>query len=304
MKIFALGATVVIAACAVPGGSGSTSTAGSSGGTASGGSTGGSAESDLGCAIGSCSLGRACNPGLATDPCSPQGLACSPDYTGASPTGALCELPGEYFECQPSVGCAAGGLECVGADDAGDPGGCLEPCTTTADCWDPLTVCTAPQAGAETFCLVNGCNDFWQTCSAASPAGNDGTCIYLYDDPQLGPQGACLQGGAVPSGGACNYYRAADAGLCEPQTVCMINAAAQNSGVCMAACDGVADGGPACAGVCVLTEPPAPPPAVSALDFTQGGGCATSCSASDPNCAAPLSCYQLGPTSSVSACLP
>jgi hypothetical protein len=302
MKTLALAAALALTACSSQIDNGTSSTAGGSSGAVTGGSGGGGCV-DAGCASGRCAVGDVCNPCLETDPCAAQGFACSPDYTGASVTGAFCELPGEYFDCLPSVGCASSDLQCIGAD-AGEPGGCFEPCTTTADCEDPLTVCTAEEVGEPKFCQWNTCSDFWQTCSAESTAGNDGTCVYLYDDPQLGPQGACLQGGSVPSGGDCNYYRAADAGLCTPGTVCIIDASAQNSGICLAACDGIADGGPACGGVCVLQEPPAPPPAVSALDFTQAGGCATACSAADPNCPNGLTCYELDATGTVSACLP
>jgi hypothetical protein len=299
MKSLSLVAVVALAACVAPGNQPSST---SSSGVSSAGSTGGA---DPGCASGSCAIGSVCNPDQDTDPCAAQGLACSPDYTGVSPTGAFCELPGPYFDCLPSVGCAAStpALQCLGADDAGDPGGCFVPCTTSADCWDPLTVCASMEAGGPTYCVLNSCDDFWQTCSASSVSGADGTCVYVYTDPQYGPQGACLQGGSVPNGGACNFYRGPDAGLCTPGTLCMIDAHADNSGDCMAVCDGVADGGPACAGDCVLSEPPAPPPAVSALDFTQAGGCGAFCSSSG-TCPSPLTCYDVGTTTDINVCLP
>ncbi len=301
MKTLSLATVLVLAACTTTPGPGDAD-AGSSSGAATGGSGGGGGCVDAGCVSGSCAVDSPCDPCLSPDPCAAQGFACTPDYSPDSLTGASCQLPGEYFDCLPSVGCATG-LQCLGAADGG-PGGCLEPCTTTADCWDPLTVCTAGEVGQPTYCQVNGCNDFWQSCSAEAVSGGDGTCVYVYDDPQLGPQGACLQGGSVPNGGDCNYYRAADAGLCTPGTLCIIDAAAQNEGVCMPACDGIADGGPACPGVCVLQEPPAPPPPISLLDFTQAGGCATACSQSNPDCPNGLTCYGLSATSSLAACLP
>jgi hypothetical protein len=231
----------------------------------------------------------------------PAGLTCTPDYTGVSPTGAFCQLPGPFFFCFPLPGCAPG-LTCVDADDAGDPGGCLASCTTTADCTDPLTACGPFEGSDQSFCLVNNCDNFWQACPASVPAGNDGTCVYLYTDPVDGPQGGCLQGGSVPNGGACNYYRSATASLCANGTLCMIDFSAQNSGVCFPDCDAVSDGGPACLADCVVQTPPAPPPAVSELDyFTQAGGCAQDCSESQ-SCPSSLSCQQVGP--GTAACLP
>ncbi len=83
----------------------------------------------------------------------------------------------------------------------------------------------------------------------------------------------------------------------------MINYPAGDTGICMAACDAVADGGPVCLADCVESAPPAPPPAISLLDFyTQEGGCAQDCTNSPTSCPADLSCIQVG--AETSACLP
>jgi hypothetical protein len=251
---------------------------------------------------GGVAFGTVCDPTALPDACLAAGLACTPDYTNVSPTGAFCELPGPFYNCFPSPGCA-GTLTCVDADpDAGIPGGCLASCTTTADCADPLTACGQLGGLGPRFCLVNNCSDFWQPCAASVDGGSDGTCIYLYDDPTAGPEGACMQGGAVPAGGACNYYRGAGSALCANGTVCMINFSAGDTGLCMASCDGVADGGPTCLADCVAAPPPAPPPATSLLDYyTHLGGCAQDCTSS-PTCPGGLTCQQVGPD--VFSCLP
>jgi hypothetical protein len=255
------------------------------------------------CVAGSCKTGSPCDPNLATDACATGGLACTIDYTDTSPTGAYCELPGPYFSCLPAVGCASSSLQCVGAD-GGTPGNCLAPCASTADCSDPVTFCAALVAEGPTYCLINLCIDFWQSCDASAPDAGDGTCVYLYNDPQYGPQGGCLQGGSVPATGACSYYRASGAALCAPGTLCMVDSSGANAGICMTDCDGVADGGPECTGVCVLQEPPSPPPAVSAIDFNQAGGCAVPCTSGGNGCPASLTCYEVGTGSGVYGCLP
>jgi hypothetical protein len=246
--------------------------------------------------------GSVCDPAVLPDGCLAAGLACTPDYTGVSPTGAFCELPGPFYNCFPSPGCA-GSLVCVDANqDAGVPGGCLASCNTTAEGEDPLTACGQLGGLGPSFCLVNNCSNFWQPCAASLDGGSDGTCVYLYDDPTAGPEGACLQGGAVPMGNACNFYRRPTASLCASGGVCMINYSAGDTGVCLGICDDVADGGPTCLADCVAAAPPAPPPATSLLDYyTQVGGCAQDCTAS-PTCAPGLICQQVG--AQVFSCLP
>jgi hypothetical protein len=265
---------------------------------------------DAGGQTGAFVVGSVCDPGTLPDECLVSGLACTPDYTDTSPTGAFCEIPGPFYSCFPppaGPGCAAD-LQCVDADvDAGIAGGCLQSCTTTADCADPLTACGHLGGLGATYCLVNNCSNFWLPCGASVDGGTDGTCVYLYDDPTEGPEGACQQAGSVPVGGACNYYRGApgetDGGLlCTNGSNCLIDYKDGDNGVCMANCDAYADGGPACLADCVLSLPPTPPPAVSLLDFyTQQGGCAQDCTTS-PTCPAGLNCQQVA--AEVFACLP
>lgn len=224
--------------------------------------------------------GSACDGFAQVDPCAGAGLACTPNLADG---GFTCELPGPLYACESSVGCVAPNLSCVS-------GTCLQSCKTTADCADPLTTCSSVgSAGA--FCLVNPCGGpdskgFWRACSAASGDGGDGTCIVLYQNPQGAPQGACQQGGTVPVGEACNFYRS-DAGnaFCAPGLMCMIDASGSNSGVCLPACDPFTPGlGPGCAAgsSCVATTLPLPPPPVSYSDFyDETGACAQSCTPGD-----------------------
>src|SRR5579863_10134590 len=109
---------------------------------------------------GSAVVGSVCDPTVQPDLCLSSGLACTPDYNGGSPTGALCQLPGPFFNCFPATGCA-GKLSCIEADDAGDPGACVATCTTTADCADPLTTCAQLGGVGPTYCLANSCSNFW-----------------------------------------------------------------------------------------------------------------------------------------------
>ena len=221
-----------------------------------------------------------CDPGLATDTCSTGGEACTPDYTSVSTTGFICQVPGPFFECIPEVGCAASNLQCV---DAGAGSFiCLQPCAATADCADPFTACGPLVAGGPSFCLLNECTDFWQPCSSESGDGGDGTCVFLEDDPKVGPIGLCLQAGPAAPNATCAYYRDAGAPECTGGTVCMVSGNLAQIGVCMTLCGDGLDGGPACGGTCVRAIPPAPPPPISAFDFFNPvGGCTSSCSSSE-----------------------
>jgi len=225
--------------------------------------------------------GSACNGFAPNDPCNSAGLACTPDLADG---GFSCQPPGPLYACDPNIGCSGPGIVCV-------QGTCLQRCKATADCADPLTTCAAIGLDAGSFCLVNPCGGpgstgFWQACNAASGDGGDGTCIVLYQDPRNGPQGACQQGGSVPAGGACNFYRSdAGASFCAPGLLCMVDASGDNAGICLPACDPFSPGlGPTCAAgsSCVPTTLPLPPPAVSYDDFyDETGACAQSCTPGD-----------------------
>ncbi len=226
---------------------------------------------------GSPRVGSVCDVNASVDQCSSAGLACTPTLVDG---GFICQLPGEFYGCDDSVGCASG-LACQG-------GFCLQACTTTADCTDPLTVC-AQYGSAGNQCLLNQCEGqeafgLWQACSAASQDGSDGTCVPL--DANAGPSG-CQQAGAVALGGACQFDRAdGGPGFCAVGLICMVDSAGDNRGICLSVCDGFGGGGPTCASgtSCVVTTLPLPPPAVSAVEYySDTGACAQSCvpSASD-----------------------
>lgn len=198
--------------------------------------------------------------------CQAAGLACTPELPSQTFT---CQLPGPFFVCDSSVGCAAG-LTCV-------DGECLQGCTSTADCGDPLTVCGTLEDGGASFCLVTQCGSpdgggFWQPCGDGG-----GTCVVL-GEFTFTLFGACLQGGSVAAGGNCEYYRG-DGGLCAPGLVCTVDAAGDNSGVCMPVCDPFFDGGPNCGAdtACAEFAIPAAPP-LSYFDYyNHSGVCAQSC---------------------------
>jgi hypothetical protein len=220
-------------------------------------------------------VGAACDVNAPSDQCASAGLACMPVLADA---GFVCQVPGEFYNCDPNVGCAPG-LGC-------QQGICLESCASTADCWDPLTVC-APFVNSGNQCLLNQCEGadgfgLWQACGASSPDARDGTCVPL--DANAGPSG-CQQGGTVPIGGACQLDRAdGGPGFCAVGLLCMVDAVGDDLGICLPACNGFGGEGPSCAGgsSCVPTTLPLQPAAVSALEYySLSGACAQSCTPSD-----------------------
>jgi hypothetical protein len=215
--------------------------------------------------------GSVCDPSAAIDQCASANLTCTPLLVDG---GFTCQAPGEFYQCDGATGCAAG-LSCLS-------GYCLQACGTTADCVDPLTVC-APYGSAGNQCLLNECEGqegfgLWQSCSAASADGGDGTCVPL--EAYAGNSG-CQQAGAVALGGACQFDRAdGGPGFCAVGLICMVDAAGDNRGICMEVCNAFGSQGPTCPGgtSCVATTLPFPPPAVSALDYySDTGACAQTC---------------------------
>jgi hypothetical protein len=220
-------------------------------------------------------VGAVCDVDAPTDQCVSAGLACMPVLADA---GFVCQVPGEFYSCDANVGCASG-LGC-------HYGICLESCSTTADCWDPLTLC-APYGNAGNQCLLNECegaNGFglWQACGASMPDAGDGTCVPL--DANAGPSG-CQQGGSVSLDGACQLNRGdGGPGFCAVGLLCVVDAVGDNFGICLPACNGFGGQGPSCgAGTsCVPTTLPLQPAAASALEFySLSGACARSCTPSD-----------------------
>jgi hypothetical protein len=260
--------------------------------------------------------GSACDSSAPFDPCAGAGLACTPTLADG---GFTCQPPGEFFNCQPDAGCAAG-LSCLA-------GFCLEACASTSDCFDPLTVC-APFLDAGSQCLLNECEQpggvgLWQACPSSVPDGGDGLCVPLGLLDPRGPASGCQQAGGVAAGGACQLYRAdGGPGFCGAGLMCMVEAAGANLGLCLPACNAFEPTGPACAAgtACVSSSLPLPPPAVSWADYDSlTGVCAQSCSLVDAGssagdagvadtgsgCPAPTSCVNGSVTqTAVDVCLP
>ena len=220
-------------------------------------------------------VGSLCDGNAPVDACSQVGLACTPLLVDG---GFTCQLPGEFYGCDDSVGCAAG-LGC-------HYGICLEACATTADCWDPLTVCE-PYRSAGNQCLLNQCEGahgfgLWAVCAAANPTGGDGMCVPL--DANAGSSG-CQQAGTIALGGACQFDRAdGGPGFCAVGLICMVDASGDNRGVCLSVCDPFDSTGPNCAAgtSCVASTIPLTPPPVSALEYySLTGACAQSCTPAD-----------------------
>jgi hypothetical protein len=214
-------------------------------------------------------LGGACDWNAPVDLCSQSGLVCTPALIDG---GFTCELPGELSACQADGGCAPG-LAC-------SLGICLQPCSTTADCVDPLTAC-APFGDAGAQCLINACGEPWLPCDG-SDAGEGGTCVPLGSDERGRERAACQQAGDVPLGDRCQFYREdGGPGFCAAGLMCMVDAAGDNRGICMPPCNPFERSGPACEGeaACVPTAIPLPPPQVSLLDFSAlTGVCVQTCS--------------------------
>lgn len=221
-----------------------------------------------------CQLGAACAPlPDGGDPCAAAGFVCDA-------SNQVCRQP-QLFES-----CAPGGpycepfpdsnlsTSCLNLSTLGDGDLCLEPCSETSDCADPLTNC---YVAAETivgggFCNANQCASNFAKCAAQGAA--DGLC-----EPQGPLYSFCHQesldgGGAVGQG--CDFYDNRQRGeFCTFPNIC-------NSGICAPSCNAGTSGVPACAagtkcfGVQGLFSDPADLGACSvACDFTSpdGGGC-------------------------------
>ncbi len=243
------------------------------------------------------SVGTWCDPSGTDVICAPVGLSCHSSRLGDGGTPASCQLPGELQACQSRVGCVEG-YTCK----AGILGGpvCIEPCQSTTDCIDPITICSA-QALSTTQggCVPNPCGPgslpdggsngtaIYQLCN--SEATNDGTCYP--NGPPLDGGLVCQQGGATAEYQPCGDKRA-DGGtgaLCEAGSECaFIILPTSSPSACYPACSiGPPDSGPICAtgsvcmglgdgslGVCVPTcTMSCPPPLVCVSDGLAGMLC-------------------------------
>jgi hypothetical protein len=226
-----------------------TTTAGTSAGTTTGTTTGGSATTTgggtttggsattTGTTTGGNVIGMSCNPTASPDTvCAPTGYWCDP-------TSSTCQLPSEFVACNDSVGCATG-LTCT----AGVPGAsgsiCLQVCTDTASCLDPLTACTTVGSTSTMGCLLNNnCTGAYTACNSAGTA--DGTCYPAASNATL----YCQQGGPVAANQPCSSTRAnADADLCVIDAICITFGTTSSAclNLCTLGAPAGADGGPGC----------------------------------------------------------
>ncbi len=268
------------------------------------------------CSYGGCGIGSRPTVGESCDPASSGGLcpiatwAPEPPYSGLlcrpgpDDGGFSCQMPGELEPCTMHTGCPSP-LTCDLTTV------CVATCASSSDCTDPLTSCqilpggpSCADNGADCqvgpLCWPTACQRLWEPCGAAADGG-DGTCVPLTFDAHAMDAGSCLQGGSVPSGGACQYTRGPAPGLCAPGLICLLDSTS-DGGICMPLCD-PAGGGPRCGPdeVCV---PELPPPVDLAIDVGIGG-CAARCSPdAGPGCVAPARCVARSPGDPETACLP
>jgi hypothetical protein len=237
-------------------------------------------------------VGQVCDATASPDACGQYGLTCTSDGSG----DAGCQLPNEFFGCNPTVGCQPGGLACtsVPATDGGDTNLCAVPCQQTSDCPDLETNCQQVTATA-TLCYPDFCGPgsgqtgaFFDSCNSAGTG--DGTCLPVA--AAGGAFGLCYAAGALGSGSACGVSRAdGGADLCSTDEICIGQAL---PGTCAPLCgigsDTAADGGPGCVSGSDCIQ-------LSGSDF---GACLVDCSGSG-TCAGTATCTTLG---ALKVCVP
>jgi hypothetical protein len=233
------------------------------------------------CSAYECQLGAACIPpaGDAPDPCAAAGLVCDL-------SNEVCRDPQLYESCiQGGPSCepfpqSNVGNQCINLNGIGDgdAGLCLQRCSQTSDCADPLTSCYAGYSAelGGSFCDGTSCVTDFQPCESAAPG--DGIC-----EPEgttsAGPQSLCQQESADggTAGQACDLFNNRQrGGFCAFPNIC-------NGGLCLPACNAGTGAVPGCAagtnclGVQGLTSDADDLGLCSvACDFTSpdGGGCA------------------------------
>jgi hypothetical protein len=226
------------------------------------------------CSAYECQIGAACLPlPDGGDPCNAAGFVCDE-------SNEVCRDPQLFEPCQPGgPACepfpqSTVPISCINLDVFGDGELCLQPCSQTSDCADPLLFCdnTGDAVVGGGFCDADQCTTNFARCAAEATV--DGIC-----EPQ-GPQYSfCHQetadGGTA--GQACDVYDNRQRGqFCAFPNIC-------NSGICAPACNAGTSGVPGCAtgtscfGVQGINSDPADLGACSVpCDFTSpdGGGCA------------------------------
>ncbi len=148
-----------------------------------------------------------------SDTCAPYGLVCGTEsggpLDGEDWTISECKKPGAKQDCNPTIGCD-GDLECVSLNlSSGQVNWCLEKCTTTADCSNPIDEC-ATNIG---HCYYNFCEadppaqgqpkdrtPYFKPCNSAGTG--DGMCVPLNGGSDS--VGVCFQTGTAPEGGECD----------------------------------------------------------------------------------------------------
>ncbi len=204
----------------------------------------------------------------------PGGLKC--DLSSGT---SVCRLPHEFEACQPDAGCASASSVCTSVPLLGQA--CAVPCTTTADCPDPITSCRNPPGSTtQLLCLPTPCTDggLYVQCQVGAAAG---LCI---------PGGlfgtVCFAGGSVPLDGACSLARtsAGAAAMCQPGTACTLS---DGGAICFPLCGNDGDAGLGCAGGTACVSFTGGPVAA----FATYGYCAQTCNpAASESCPTGLSC--------------
>ena len=164
--------------------------------------------------------------------------------TGTTYAGGC--TPGAYYDselvgCTDSTTCSCD-QSCVGEVALGAQV-CESNCTTTADCPDPTTVCSAGT------CVLNTCDNLFAVCGVASVNGNDGFCL-PYAFTGIGEVDMCTLNGTITTGNDClgafqasasksfaipASHNCASGLVCDPTVT-----------TCALACDPTGSSGPTC----------------------------------------------------------
>ena len=217
----------------------------------------------------------ACDPTATTGPCG-TGNVCSPNINASSFNAGVCYPAGangcavgltnngsstELGSCANNAACGCNLAQSCITDPGQGATVCEIPCTTTADCDLPTTVCTSGHC-VQDYCDVNPLGAAAQgtydgPCNVAD--AGDGTCQAQYPAINFGfgffplvsaPYGVCQLNGSVTvaSGATCDgTISTKDAGaLCQPEAECfnVTDSQGNPTTACIGLCDALAyDGG-------------------------------------------------------------
>jgi hypothetical protein len=203
---------------------GSTTTGGNSGTT---GGTTGSPDGGV--------LGTACLIKNGSDPCLIYGLVCRQVMTPGE-YGFVCQFPGEFEACFPSVGCSSADLHCLTIYSPM----CVHTCAASSDCPQLFTSCQTWSNNQ--VCFYDAC-DGGAFGSCDQSGTGDGTCL-----PENFLGGLCLGGGTATAGSPCHDHRtptsqASD--FCAHGMTCLPLGQPAGGGNCVPIC-GTTTAGPAC----------------------------------------------------------